>query len=88
MNANGNPQFDPALSKGFTSASSPSPGMFFIPFPAGVTTNIPLAISDNGNETDQWNQASNGQCGGSGYEVGNITAARALSGGGLNIIVP
>ena len=88
MNANGNPQFDATLSKGFTTASSPSPGIICIPFPAGVTTNIPLAISDNGNETDHWNQVSNGQCAGAGYEIGNITAARGLSGGGLSIIVP
>jgi hypothetical protein len=88
LNGNGNPQFDATLSKGFTSASSPSAGILCIPFPAGVTTNIPLAISDNGNETDQWNQVSNGQCGGSGFEVANVTAARALSGGGLSIVVP
>jgi hypothetical protein len=88
VNGNGNPQFDATLSKGFTSASSPSAGIYCIPYPAGVSTNIPLAISDNGNETDQWNQVANGQCGGSGYEIANIDATQGLSGGGLNISVP
>jgi hypothetical protein len=31
---------------------------------------------------------ANGQCGGSGYEIANITAAQGLSGGGLNIAIP
>jgi len=88
VNGNGNPQFDATLTKGFSSASSPSAGIYCIPYPAGVSTNIPLQISDNGNETAQWNQVSNGQCGGSGYEIANITAAQGLSGGGLNIEVP
>jgi hypothetical protein len=88
LNGNGNPQFDPTLSKGFTSASSPSAGIYCIPYPAGVSTNIPLEISDTGNETAHWNQVANGQCGGSGYEVANISAAQGLSGGGLNIVVP
>ncbi len=88
LNGNGNPQFDPTLSKGFTSASSPSAGIYCIPYPAGVNTNIPLEISDNGNETAQWNQVANGQCGGSGYELANVNAAQGLNGGGLNIIVP
>jgi hypothetical protein len=88
LNGNGNPQFDAALSQGFTSASSPSAGIYCIPYPAGVSTNIPLEISDSGNETDQWNQVANGQCGGSGYEIANISGARGLSGGGLNIVVP
>ena len=88
VNGNGNPQFDATLSHGFTSASSPSAGIYCIPYPAGVTTNIPLEISDNGNETAQWNQVANGQCGGSGYEVANVTAAQGLNGGGLNLVVP
>jgi hypothetical protein len=88
VNGNGNPQFNATLTKGFTSASSPSAGVYCIPYPAGVSTNIPLAISDSGNETAQWNQVANGQCGGSGYEVANITSAQGLSGGGLNIAVP
>jgi hypothetical protein len=88
VNGNGNPQFDATLSRGFASASSPSAGIYCIPYPAGVSTNIPLAISDNGNETDQWNQVANVQCGGVGYEVANVTAAQGSSGGGLNIVVP
>lgn len=88
LNGNGNPQFNSTLSTGFTSASSPSAGVYCIPYPAGVSTNIPLAISDNGNETAQWNQVANGQCGGSGYEIANINAAQGLSGGGLNIAIP
>ncbi len=88
LNGNGNPQFNSTLTTGFTSASSPSPGIYCIPYPAGVNTNIPLAISDNGNESAQWNQVANGQCGGSGYEIANVNAAQGLSGGGLNIIVP
>ncbi len=88
LNGNGNPQFNATLSVGFTSASSPSAGIYCIPYPAGVITNIPLAISDNGNETDQWNQVANGQCGGAEYEVANVTAARGLNAGGLNIVVP
>ena len=82
------PQFNATLTKGFTSASSPSAGVYCIPYPPGVSTNIPLAISDSGNETAQWNQVANGQCGGSGYEIANITSAQGLSGGGLNIAIP
>jgi hypothetical protein len=67
---------------------------------ANVTSTIALIIAISGgtafaashlitgNETAQFNQVANGQCGGSGYEVANITAAQGLSGGGLNIIVP
>jgi hypothetical protein len=88
INGNGNPEFTAGLSKGFTSASSPSVNIICIPYPAGVTTNIPLEISDNGNETDQWDQVSNGQCDGNGYEIANITADRALSSGGLSIAIP
>ena len=88
VNGNGNPQFNATLTKGFTSASSPSAGVYCIPYPPGVSTNIPLAISDSGNETAQWNQVANGQCGGSGYEIANITSAQGLSGGGLNIAIP
>ena len=50
VNGNGNPQFNATLTKGFTSASSPSAGVYCIPYPPGVSTNIPLAISDSGNE--------------------------------------
>jgi hypothetical protein len=88
LNGNGNPAFNTTLSSGFTSASSPSAGIYCIPYPSGVSTNIPLSISDNGNELDQWNQVANGQCGGAGYEIANITAARGLSNGGLNISIP
>lgn len=88
LNGNGNPTFNSTLSSGFTSASSPSAGIYCVPYPTGVTTNLPLSISDNGNETDHWNQVSNGQCGGSGFEIANISAARGLSNGGLNISIP
>jgi hypothetical protein len=88
LNGNGNPAFNATLSAGFTSVSSPSPNIFCIPYPAGVTTNLPLSISDNGGETDQWNQVANGQCGGAGFEIENATANRGLSGGGLSISVP
>jgi hypothetical protein len=88
VNGNGNPAFNTTLSSGFTSASSPSAGIYCIPYPAGVTTNLPLAISDNGNENDQWNQVANGQCGGNGFEIANVTAARGLVNGGLNISIP
>jgi hypothetical protein len=88
LNGNGNPTFNSTLSSGFTSASSPSAGIYCIPYPTGVSTNLPLSISDNGNETDQWNQVSNGQCGGTGFEIANVTAARGLSNGGLSISIP
>jgi hypothetical protein len=90
LNGSGNPVFNPALSFGFTTASAPSPGILCIPFPPGVSTNLPLEISDNGNETDQWNQSSNGQCGGTGFEIANITGGTGtgLSGGGLSIAIP
>ena len=73
------------MSFGFTTASAPSPGILCIPFPPGVSTNLPLEISDNGNETDQWNQSSNGQCGGTGFEIANITGGTGtgLSGGAI-----
>lgn len=88
VNGNGNPAFNTTLSSGFTSASSPSAGIYCIPYPTGVSTNLPLSISDNGNETDQWNQVANGQCGGNGFEIANVTAARGLNTGGLNISIP
>jgi hypothetical protein len=88
LNGNGNPTFNSTLSSGFTSASSPSAGVYCIPYPAGVSTNLPLSISDTGNETDQWNQVANGQCGGTGFEIANVTAARGLSNGGLSISIP
>ncbi|HEY3771672.1 MAG TPA: hypothetical protein VGL69_01650 [Solirubrobacteraceae bacterium] len=76
-NGNGNPAFVGGLSAGFTAVYSPSTGTLCVAYPAGVTTNLPLSITDASNETGRWEQVNNGACGGSGFALGN------LSGGGL-----
>jgi hypothetical protein len=87
MNASGNPYFNSALSKGFTTIFSPSVGVLCIAYPAGVSTNLPLSINPAGGEPDVWEQYSPAQCGGTGFEIANATASRNLS-GELEVSVP
>ncbi len=84
-NANGNPAFDAPLTKGFTTVFSPSAGVLCIAYPAGVSSNLPLSINPAGGEAGRWEQVSNAQCGGTGFELGNesgntnLTAQLAVS---------
>ena len=68
------------LSKGFTTIFAPSAGILCLAYPAGVTTNLPLSINPAGNEPDEWQQVSPGQCGGTGFEIANETAPTNLRG--------
>jgi hypothetical protein len=86
-NANGNPAFLAGLTAGFTSVYSPSAGTLCIAYPAGVTTNLPLSITDASNEPNTWEQVNNGACGGTGFAVADETAATGLT-GALSISVP
>jgi hypothetical protein len=86
-NGNGNPAFIAGISAGFTSVFSPSAGTLCIAYPAGVSTNLPLSITDASNEHDVWEQVNNGACGGTGFAVANETAATGLA-GALSISVP
>ena len=86
-NGSGNPVFNAVLSKGFTTVFAPSSGILCIAFPAGVTTNVPLSINPAGGETGNWQQVAPAQCGGTGFEVANITSATGLK-AQLTISVP
>ena len=85
-NSNGNPVFIGAGTSGFTTAYAPGAGFLCIATPAGAPV-ASLQVTDLSNETDQWDQVSPAQCGGTGYELANETAARALS-GELAIMLP
>jgi hypothetical protein len=87
INGTGNPVFNAALSKGFTTIFAPSSGILCIAFPAGVTANLPLAINPAGGETGNWQQVAPAQCGGTGFEVANVTSATGLK-AQLTISVP
>ena len=87
INGSGNPVFNAVLSKGFTTVFAPSSGVLCIAFPAGVTTNVPLSINPAGGETGNWQQVAPAQCGGTGFEVANVTSATGLK-AQLTISVP
>ena len=86
-NTSGNPAFNANLSKGFTTAYSPQTGIICVAYPPGVSTNLPLSINEAGSEPDHWEQVSPAQCGGTGFEIGNISATANLT-GQLAISVP
>jgi hypothetical protein len=87
-NGNGNPTFVSGLTVGFTSAYSPSAGILCIAYPAGVTTNLPLSITDASNEPNTWEQVNNGACGGTGFALGDESAPSTGLTGALSISVP
>jgi hypothetical protein len=86
-NTSGNPVFNTVLSKGFTTVFAPSAGILCVAFPAGVTNNLPLSINPAGGETGSWQQVAPDQCGGTGFEIANVTGATALK-AQLTISVP
>lgn len=90
VNSTGNAAFGSGSVVGFTTAFSPQSGVYCIALPAGVTNpNTPLSITDNSGQTGQFEQFSNAQCQGSGFEVSGVGGATLSSGsGGLSIIVP
>jgi hypothetical protein len=81
--------FNTGLTNGFTSATwMSSQGAYCITPPAGAP-NAPLAISDNGNEVDQWDQVAVPGCTGDGLvDATHPGTSLSTSTDGLSIVLP
>ncbi len=90
----GTPSFASAVTKGFTTVTEPSTGVFCIAYPAGVSTDLPLSVTDLSNQpsADTWEQVSPQQCGGTGFELADENSNGVANGtqliGDLSITVP